>query len=212
MSYCGVACGQFPFFLRPQSVGRILPGEGPVTGAARQHDPQHFPNVRTGPAPFYTSDPHGYAQQSLQHVLAPAGRQRASVPVLARGGRHPGRGSGLGLAMSYRSGARLGGVVAPREPMTWPGAVRHVRPRSRLQLGRLSSRCYFWLPDVAWKRNSTTSPSRLWAVLTCPLLARRPGPDCPANTYAVRASIRCSVTEPGSSSSSICFTSPDSDR
>ena len=141
-----------------------------------------------------------------------AGRQRASVPVLARGGRHPGRGSGLGLAMSYRSGARLGGVVAPREPMTWPGAVRHVRPRSRLQLGRLSSRCYFWLPDVAWKRNSTTSPSRLWAVLTCPLLARRPGPDCPANTYAVRASIRCSVTEPGSSSSSTCFTSPGSDR
>ena len=28
----------------------------------RQHESPAFPNVRTGPAPFYTSDPHGYAQ------------------------------------------------------------------------------------------------------------------------------------------------------
>jgi hypothetical protein len=90
MRYCGVACGQFRFSLRPQGVDRAFPGERPVTGAARQHDPQHFPNVRTGPAPFYTSDPHGYAQQSR------AGRQRVSVPVLARGGRPAGRRSGLG--------------------------------------------------------------------------------------------------------------------
>jgi len=82
MSYCGVACGQFPFFLRPQGANRALPGEGSVTGAARQHDPQHFPDVRTGPAPFYTSDPHGCAQQSLQHVLVPgwqAALQRAGA-------------------------------------------------------------------------------------------------------------------------------------
>jgi hypothetical protein len=65
MRYCGVACGQFRFLLRPQGVDRALPGEGPVTGAARQRNPQHFPNVRTSPAPFYTSDPHGCAQQSL---------------------------------------------------------------------------------------------------------------------------------------------------
>jgi hypothetical protein len=47
-----------------------------------KHDPQHFPKVRTGPAPFYTSDPHGYAQQSLYHVLLPgwqAARQRAGA-------------------------------------------------------------------------------------------------------------------------------------
>ena len=31
------------FFLHPQGVDRVFPGEGPVTGAARQHDPQHFP-------------------------------------------------------------------------------------------------------------------------------------------------------------------------
>jgi hypothetical protein len=81
MRYCGVACGQFPFFLHPQDADRALPGEGPVRGAARQHDPRDFPNVRTGPAPFCTSDPHGCAQQSLQHVLLP-GRQAAACRCL----------------------------------------------------------------------------------------------------------------------------------
>jgi hypothetical protein len=59
-------------------------------------------------------------------------------------------------------------------------------------------------------RNSTTSPSRRVRFLMTAM--RWAGPDSSANTYAVRASIRCSVTEPGSSSSSTCFTSPGSDR
>jgi hypothetical protein len=40
--------------------------------------------VRTGPAPFYTSDPHGCAQQSLHHVLVPgwqaAGQRAGACP------------------------------------------------------------------------------------------------------------------------------------
>lgn len=52
--------------------------KAPVMGAAQQRDPQHFPNVRTGPAPFYTSDPHGCAQQNLRHVRVP-GWQAAAV-------------------------------------------------------------------------------------------------------------------------------------
>ena len=48
-----MACGQFRFFLYAQGTDGALPGESPVTGAARQRDPQHFPNERTGPAPFY---------------------------------------------------------------------------------------------------------------------------------------------------------------
>jgi len=57
-------------------------------GAARQHNPQHFPNVRTGLASFYTSDPHGCAHQTGTKLSCRAGRQqRVSVLVLARGGR-----------------------------------------------------------------------------------------------------------------------------
>ena len=85
-----------PVFLHLQGVDRALPGESPFMGAARHPNPQHFRRVRTGPAPFYTSDPHGCAQQTGKRFPCPAGRQRVSVPVLARGGRHAGRGSGPG--------------------------------------------------------------------------------------------------------------------
>ena len=57
--------------------------KAPVMGATRQRDPQHFPNVRTGPAPFYTGDPHGCAQKNLRHVRVPgwqaAAGQRAGA-------------------------------------------------------------------------------------------------------------------------------------
>lgn len=43
MSYCGVACGQFRSLPHPQDVDGVFPLQGPVTGAARQHNPQHFP-------------------------------------------------------------------------------------------------------------------------------------------------------------------------
>ena len=68
-----------PFFLHARGVDRALPGEGPVTGAARQHNPQHFPNVRTGPVPFHTSDPHGCAQQAGKTFSCPAGRRSGSA-------------------------------------------------------------------------------------------------------------------------------------
>src|SRR5271169_4305334 len=47
-----------------------------------------------------------------------------------------------------------------------------------------------------------------WMELPCSLPGHG-GPEqpVPRTRYAVRASIRCSVTEPGSSSSSTCFTS-----
>ena len=73
----------------------------------RQHNPQHFPNVRTGPAPFYTTDPHGCAQHTGKKFSCPAGRQqRAGVPVLARGGRNAGSGSGLCMVDIVRDGGR----------------------------------------------------------------------------------------------------------
>ena len=54
----------------------------------RQHNPQHFPNARTGSGPFCTSDPHGCAQQSRQEVLLPgwqaAALQRAGACVRNR--------------------------------------------------------------------------------------------------------------------------------
>lgn len=85
MSCRGAACGQFRFFLYAQGVDRVLPGQVPYTGAARQYHPQHLPKVRTGPTPFCTSDPHSCAQQTGNKISCPAGRQqRASVPVLAR--------------------------------------------------------------------------------------------------------------------------------
>src|SRR5271165_2822481 len=55
----------------------------------------------------------------------PAGRQqRASVPVLARGGRHAGRGSGLGLVDSVRDGAGAGArAQAARAPRRLPAVT-----------------------------------------------------------------------------------------
>ena len=62
-----------------------------------------------------------------------AGRQRVSVPVLARGGRHPGRGSGLGLDDIARDGghrmlaARPAGQAA-RVPSRLPAVTLTVIP------------------------------------------------------------------------------------
>jgi hypothetical protein len=71
----------------------------PVMGATRQRDPQHFPNVRTGPAPFYTGDPHGCAQQNLRHVRVPgwqaAAGQRGGA-CARRSARRTRYGLGLG--------------------------------------------------------------------------------------------------------------------
>jgi hypothetical protein len=75
MRYYGVACGQFRFFLRAQGADRALPGESPVTGAARHPDPQLFSRVRTGQEPFCTSDPHGCAQQTGKKFSCRAGRR-----------------------------------------------------------------------------------------------------------------------------------------
>jgi len=64
ISRLGVVCGQFRFFVYAQGVDRVRPGKGPNTGTNQQWIPQHFPNVRTGAASFYTSDPHRCPQQT----------------------------------------------------------------------------------------------------------------------------------------------------
>ena len=97
----------------------------------RQHNPQHFPNTRTGPGPFCTSDPHGCAQQSLQQVLVPgwqAAGQRAGACARRPA---PGRGSGLGPDDIARDGghrmlaARPAGQAA-RAPSRLPAVTRIV--------------------------------------------------------------------------------------
>ena len=107
MRYCGAACGQFRAFLYAQGPDRALPGESLVTGAARQHDPQHFPMCAQARRRF-TQLIHMVVHSKARNTFSgPAGRQqRASVPVLARGGRHAGRGSGLGLVDIVRDGGR----------------------------------------------------------------------------------------------------------
>ena len=123
-----------PFFLHAQGVDCALPGESPFMGAARPPDPQHFPKVRTGPAPFYTSDPHGCAQQSGKRFPCPAGRQRVSVPVWREAaGTRDARGSGLGPDDIAREGghwmlaARPAGQAA-RVPSRLPAGHAHRDP------------------------------------------------------------------------------------
>jgi hypothetical protein len=65
MSYCGVARGQFQFFLHAQGVDRILPVNGPVMRVVQTRIPSIFPRLRTGPALFYTSHPQVRAQESM---------------------------------------------------------------------------------------------------------------------------------------------------
>ena len=91
----GVLCGQFRSFVYAQGVDSVLPGDDPIIRAGRQWTPQHFPNVHTALASFYTSNPHPYAQQT--EMKSPA---REAVPadgvadrdvmrdVLARRRRH----------------------------------------------------------------------------------------------------------------------------
>ena len=79
----------------------------------RQHNPQHFPNVRTGPAPFYTTDPHGCTQQSPQHVLVPgwqAADQRAGACA-----RRPGT-QDADLAWAWLTSSATAGAGARRTP------------------------------------------------------------------------------------------------
>ena len=133
MSYCGVACGQFRFFLRPQGADRALPGEGPVTGAARQRDPQHFPMCAQARRRFTQVIHMVVHSKACNTFSCRAGRQRVSVPGIARGGRHPGRGSGLGLADIARDGghrilaARPAGQAA-RVPSRLPAVTLIVIP------------------------------------------------------------------------------------
>ena len=90
-----VVCGQFRLFVYTQGVDYVLAGQDLITAAGWQWTPQHFPNVHTASASFYTSNPHPYAQQT--EMKSPA---REAVPadgvadrdvmrdVLARRRRH----------------------------------------------------------------------------------------------------------------------------
>jgi hypothetical protein len=97
MRYRGVACGQLRFLLRPQGADRALPGEGPVTGAARQRNPQHFRMCAQARHRFTQVIHMVMHSKACNTFSCQAGRQRVSVPGIAGGGRHPGRGSGLRL-------------------------------------------------------------------------------------------------------------------
>ena len=67
----------YRFSFYAQGADRGLPGEGPVMPMGRRHDPQPFPTAHTGDAPFYTSNPHGRAQQAGPSYVSPP-RARAS--------------------------------------------------------------------------------------------------------------------------------------
>ena len=97
MRYRGVACGQFRFPLRPQGADRALPDEGPVTGAVRQRNPQHFRMCAQARHRFTQVIHMVMHSKACNTFSCRAGRQRVSVPGIAGGGRHPGRGSGLRL-------------------------------------------------------------------------------------------------------------------
>ncbi len=89
MSYCGVACGQFRFLPHPQGVDGVFLRQGPITGAAQQQNPQHFPiraQARGRFAQVIHMVVHSKAGKKFSY---PAGRQqRASAPVLTLRNRH----------------------------------------------------------------------------------------------------------------------------
>jgi hypothetical protein len=97
MRYCGVACGRFAFF----SVHRARIALSQVTALLWARPGNTIPSI----SPMCAQAPRRFTQviHMVVHSTARntfscrAGRQRVSVPVLARGGRHAGRGSGLGL-------------------------------------------------------------------------------------------------------------------
>ena len=181
MRYCGVACGQFPFFLRAQGVDRALPGEGPVTGAARQHDPQHFPNVRTGPAPFYTSDPHGCAQQTCRRSRAGLAGSGSACRCLRDTAGAPDAGSGPGLDDIAQDGghrmltahplARQAARASPADavpPVTLTMIVPSERVLDTLTAARASRR--------GPRRLAASSPCLRGATVSRPGGGRRPDP------------------------------------
>jgi hypothetical protein len=75
----------YRFFFYTQGADRSIPGEGPVMPTGRRHDPQPFPTARTGYAPFYTSNPHGRAQQAGTSSVSPP---RAASDVMNGTARH----------------------------------------------------------------------------------------------------------------------------
>ena len=87
-----------PVFSACTGLAGAFPGKGPVLGAARQRNPQHFHRVRTGSVPLRTSHPHVCAQPAGKQSSCRAGRQsadqRASACVTqpARRTRGPGPG------------------------------------------------------------------------------------------------------------------------
>ena len=97
MRYCGVACGQFRFSLRPQGVDRAFPGERPVTGRGPVTRIPSISPMCAQARRRFTQVIHMVMHSKADNTFScRAGRQRVSVPVLARGGRPAGRRSGLG--------------------------------------------------------------------------------------------------------------------
>ena len=90
-----MACGQFRFLSPCTGMWTAFShAKALLQARPRQHNPQHFPNTRTGSGPFCTSDPHGCAQQSRQHVLLP-GWQAADRGAVDSRGELQGLGAGL---------------------------------------------------------------------------------------------------------------------
>ena len=97
MSYRGVACGQFRFFSVHRARIALSQVKALLCGAARQHNPQHFPRRAQARYRFAQVIHIVMHSKACNTFSCRAGRQRVSVPGIARGGRHPGRGSGLRL-------------------------------------------------------------------------------------------------------------------
>src|SRR5215472_1527136 len=111
-----VVCGQFRSFAYAQGVDGVLPGDDLIIRAGRQWTPQHFPNVHTASASFYTSNPHPYAQQTDKKSPA---REAAPLTVSRTG-------TSCGDVQARRHGhdhhwARLRAVAPPAAVIGEPG-------------------------------------------------------------------------------------------
>ena len=152
MSWRGVACGQFRFFIYAQGADGSLPGEGPVMVTGGRRNPQDFPTTDTAAAPFYTSDPHGCTQQTGKKLSRTAcGQQRARVTAghdaIGTRTRQPGPGLPARAALHVRHP-----VLRAATTPAVPALVAH-GSRSLGRLGACTS---------AWD-SSRPSSSNQWA-------------------------------------------------
>ena len=169
-----MACGQFQISLHTQGAGHILAVRRPFTRAALRRDPQHFHCACTGLVPFYTSDPHAYAQLVSSPVGGLTASRRSARPGLRGTPAVPDattrRGWDRGVDETIREPKR--GAAARRTPRSAAGQgprarTRHDRRPSRW---RVSGGCVSWRcqPEHSGRAESDKAP----ACMRCRGLAR----------------------------------------